>query len=134
MSGNDLANSAVLGLGNGSDGAGMPVMEGKCTFQGAISIASPSDSRIQRYHSLRQKGAIYEDARKAESGQRNEMAKVTNLAKKSVLLQDMLDLAQMYLSVFLHRGAVTTEMVKTIVREYGLFFACAKTRLGDLPG
>ena len=54
---------------------------------------------------------------------KDEMAKVTNLAKKSGSLADMLVGADVFIGVSAP-GAVTTEMVKTMNRD-AVVFACA---------
>ena len=69
------------------------------------------------------KGAIYEGRPEGMNPVKDEMAKVTNLAKKSGSLADMLVGADVFIGVSAP-GAVTTEMVKTM-NEDAVVFACA---------
>ena len=69
------------------------------------------------------KGAIYEGRPEGMNPVKDEMAKVTNLAKKSGSLADMLVGADEFIGVSAP-GAVTTEMVKTMNRD-AVVFACA---------
>ena len=69
------------------------------------------------------KGAIYEGRPEGMNPVKDEMAKVTNLAKKSGSLADMLVGADVFIGVSAP-GAVTTEMVKTMNRD-AVVFACA---------
>ena len=69
------------------------------------------------------KGAIYEGRPEGMNPIKDEMAKVTNLAKKSGSLADMLVGADVFIGVSAP-GAVTTEMVKTINKD-AVVFACA---------
>ena len=69
------------------------------------------------------KGAIYEGRPEGMNPIKDEMAKVTNLAKKSGSLADMLVGADVFIGVSAP-GAVTTEMVKTMNRD-AVVFACA---------
>ena len=69
------------------------------------------------------KGAIYEGRPEGMNPIKEEMAKVTNLAKKSGSLADMLVGADVFIGVSAP-GAVTTEMVKTMNRD-AIVFACA---------
>ena len=69
------------------------------------------------------KGAIYEGRPEGMNPVKDEMAKVTNLAKKSGSLADMLVGADVFIGVSAP-GAVTTEMVKTINKD-AVVFACA---------
>ncbi len=69
------------------------------------------------------KGAIYEGRPEGMNPVKDEMAKVTNLAKKSGSLADMLVGADVFIGVSAP-GAVTTEMVKTMNRD-AIVFACA---------
>ena len=68
-------------------------------------------------------GAIYEGREKGMNPIKNEMAKITNLAKKQGTLADMLVGADVFIGVSAP-GAVTTEMVKTM-NKYAIIFACA---------
>ena len=70
------------------------------------------------------KGAIYEGRPEGMNPIKEEMAKVTNLAKKIRFSCRDAGLALMYLSVFSAPGAVTTEMVKTMNKD-AVVFACA---------
>ena len=69
------------------------------------------------------KGAIYEGRPEGMNPVKDEMAKVTNLAKKSGSLADMLVGADVFIGVSAP-DAVTTEMVKTMNRD-AVVFACA---------
>ena len=69
------------------------------------------------------KGAIYEGRPEGMNPIKEEMAKVTNLAKKSGSLAEMLVGADVFIGVSAP-GAVTTEMVKTMNKD-AVVFACA---------
>ena len=69
------------------------------------------------------KGAIYEGRPEGMNPIKEEMAKVTNLAKKSGSLAEMLVGADVFIGVSAP-GAVTTEMVKTMNND-AVVFACA---------
>ena len=69
------------------------------------------------------KGAIYEGRPEGMNPIKDEMSKVTNLAKKSGSLADMLVGADVFIGVSAP-GAVTTEMVKTMNKD-AVVFACA---------
>lgn len=69
------------------------------------------------------KGAIYEGRPEGMNPIKEEMAKVTNLAKKSGSLAEMLGGADVFIGVSAP-GAVTTEMVKTMNKD-AVVFACA---------
>ena len=69
------------------------------------------------------KGAIYEGRPEGMNPVKDEMAKVTNLAKKSGSLADMLVGADVFIGVSAP-GAVTTEMVKNMNKD-AVVFACA---------
>ena len=69
------------------------------------------------------KGAIDEGRPEGMNPVKDEMAKVTNLAKKSGSLADMLVGADVFIGVSAP-GAVTTEMVKTMNKD-AVVFACA---------
>ena len=69
------------------------------------------------------KGATYEGRPEGMNPIKEEMAKVTNLAKKSGSLADMLVGADVFIGVSAP-GAVTTEMVKTMNKD-AVVFACA---------
>ena len=69
------------------------------------------------------KGAIYEGRPEGMNPIKEEMAKVTNLAKRSGSLADMLVGADVFIGVSAP-GAVTTEMVKTMNKD-AVVFACA---------
>ena len=69
------------------------------------------------------KGAIYEGRPEGMNAIKEEMAKVTNLAKKSGSLAEMLVGADVFIGVSAP-GAVTTEMVKTMNKD-AVVFACA---------
>ena len=63
---------------------------------------------------------------------KEEMAKMTNLEKRSGSLADMLVGADVFIGVSAP-GVVTTEMVKTMNQD-AILFACANPHTGDLPG
>ena len=69
------------------------------------------------------KGAIYEGRPEGMNPIKEEMAKVTNLAKKSGSLAEMLVGADVFIGVSAP-DAVTTEMVKTMNKD-AVVFACA---------
>ena len=69
------------------------------------------------------KGAIYEGRPEGMNPIKEEMAKVTNLAKKSGSLAEMLVGADVFIGVSAP-GAVTTEMVKSMNKD-AVVFACA---------
>ena len=69
------------------------------------------------------KGAIFEGRPEGMNPIKEEMAKVTNLAKKSGSLAEMLVGADVFIGVSAP-GAVTTEMVKTMNKD-AVVFACA---------
>ena len=69
------------------------------------------------------KGAIYEGRPEGMNPVKDEMAKVTNLAKKSGSLADMLVGADVFIGVSAP-DAVTTELVKTMNKD-AVVFACA---------
>ena len=69
------------------------------------------------------KGAIYEGRPEGMNPIKEEMAKVTNLAKRSGSLAEMLVGADVFIGVSAP-GAVTTEMVKTMNKD-AVVFACA---------
>ena len=69
------------------------------------------------------KGAIYEGRPEGMNPIKEEMAKVTNRAKKSGSLAEMLVGADVFIGVSAP-GAVTTEMVKTMNKD-AVVFACA---------
>ena len=69
------------------------------------------------------KGAIYEGRPEGMNPIKEEMAKVTNRAKKSGSLAEMLVGADVFIGVSAP-GAVTTEMVKTMNKD-AIVFACA---------
>ena len=69
------------------------------------------------------KGAIYEGRPEGMNPIKEEMGKVTNLAKKSGSLAEMLVGADVFIGVSAP-GAVTTEMVKTMNKD-AVVFACA---------
>ena len=68
-------------------------------------------------------GAIYEGRSKGMNPIKEEIAKVTNLSRKTGSLADMLVGADVFIGVSAP-GAVTTEMVKTMNRD-AIIFACA---------
>ena len=69
------------------------------------------------------KGAIYEGRAEGMNPVKEEMAKVTNLEKKSGSLTDMLVGADVFIGVSAP-GMVTPEMVKTMNKD-AIIFACA---------
>ena len=69
------------------------------------------------------KGAIYEGRMEGMNPIKEEMAKMTNLEKKSGSLADMLVGADVFIGVSAP-GVVTTEMVKTMNKD-AILFACA---------
>ena len=69
------------------------------------------------------KGAIYEGRAEGMNPVKEEMAKVTNLEKKSGSLADMLVGADVFIGVSAP-GMVTQEMVKTMNKD-AIIFACA---------
>ena len=69
------------------------------------------------------KGAIYEGRAEGMNPVKEEMAKVTNLEKKSGSLADMLVGADVFIGVSAP-GLVTPEMVKTMNKD-AIIFACA---------
>ena len=69
------------------------------------------------------KGAIYEGRTEGMNPIKEEMAKMTNLEKRSGSLADMLVGADVFIGVSAP-GVVTTEMVKTMNQD-ALLFACA---------
>ncbi len=69
------------------------------------------------------KGAIYEGRTEGMNPVKEEMAKVTNLEKRSGSLADMLVGADVFIGVSAP-GVVTTEMVKTMNKD-AILFACA---------
>ena len=69
------------------------------------------------------KGAIYEGRAEGMNPGKEEMAKVTNLEKKSGSLADMLVGADVFIGVSAP-GMVTPEMVKTMNKD-AIIFACA---------
>lgn len=68
-------------------------------------------------------GAIYEGREKGMNAIKEEMAKVTNLEKKSGTLADMLTGADAFIGVS-DPKMVTTDMVKTMAKD-AIIFACA---------
>lgn len=68
-------------------------------------------------------GAIYEDREKGMNAIKEEMAKITNLEKKSGTLADMLVGADAFIGVSAPK-MVTTDMVKTMAKD-AIIFACA---------
>ena len=68
-------------------------------------------------------GAIYEGRESGMNPVKEEMARVTNLAKRQGSLADMLVGADVFIGVSAP-GAVTTEMVKTMNKD-AVIFACA---------
>ena len=90
----------------------------------AISIARLLlTARFKNITLCDRKGAIYEGRPEGMNPIKDEMAKVTNLAKKSGSLADMLVGADVFIGVSAP-GAVTTEMVKTMNKD-AVVFACA---------
>ena len=77
------------------------------------------------------KGAIYEGRPEGMNPIKEEMAKVTNRAKKSGSLAEMLVGADVFIGVSAP-GAVTTEMVKTMNKD-AVVFACANPTLEIFP-
>ena len=69
------------------------------------------------------RGAIYEGRTEGMNPVKEEMAKITNLDKKSGTLADMLVGADVFIGVSAP-GMVTTEMVKTMNKD-AIIFACA---------
>ena len=69
------------------------------------------------------KGAIYEGRTEGMNPVKEEMAKMTNLEKRSGSLADMLAGADVFIGVSAP-GVVTTEMVKTMNKD-AILFACA---------
>ena len=69
------------------------------------------------------KGAIYEGRTEGMNPLKEEMAKMTNLEKRSGSLADMLAGADVFIGVSAP-GVVTTEMVKTMNKD-AILFACA---------
>ena len=69
------------------------------------------------------KGAIYEGRTEGMNPVKEEMAKMTNLEKRSGSLADMLVGADVFIGVSAP-GVVTTEMVKTMNKD-AILFACA---------
>ena len=69
------------------------------------------------------KGAIYEGRTEGMNPIKEEMAKMTNLEKRSGSLADMLAGADVFIGVSAP-GVVTTEMVKTMNKD-AILFACA---------
>ena len=69
------------------------------------------------------KGAIYEGRTEGMNPIKDEMAKMTNLEKRSGSLADMLVGADVFIGVSAP-GVVTTEMVKTMNQD-AILFACA---------
>ena len=69
------------------------------------------------------KGAIYEGRTEGMNPIKKEMAKMTNLEKRSGSLADMLAGADVFIGVSAP-GVVTTEMVKTMNQD-AILFACA---------
>ena len=78
------------------------------------------------------KGAIYEGRTEGMNPIKEEMAKMTNLEKRSGSLADMLVGADVFIGVSAP-GVVTTEMVKTMNQD-AILFACAQSHTRDLPG
>ena len=69
------------------------------------------------------KGAIYEGRAEGMNPVKEEMAKITNLEKKSGSLADMMVGADVFIGVSAP-GVVTTDMVKTMAKD-AIIFACA---------
>ncbi len=69
------------------------------------------------------KGAIYDGRAEGMNPVKEEMAKITNLEKKSGSLADMLVGADVFIGVSAP-GVVTTDMVKTVAKD-AIIFACA---------
>lgn len=90
----------------------------------AIAIAKLlMSSGVKHVTLCDRKGAIYEGRQEGMNPIKEEMAKVTNLEKKSGSLADMLVGADVFIGVSAP-GAVTTEMVKTMNKD-AIIFACA---------
>ena len=68
-------------------------------------------------------GAVYEGRKEGMNPYKEEMAKLTNLEKKSGSLADMIVGADVFIGVSAP-GALTTEMVKTMNKD-SIVFACA---------
>jgi len=68
-------------------------------------------------------GAVYEGRKEGMNPFKEEMAKLTNLEKKSGSLADMVIGADVFIGVSAP-GALTTEMVKTMNKD-AIVFACA---------
>ena len=77
------------------------------------------------------KGAIYEGRAEGMNPVKEEMAKVTNLEKKSGSLADMLVGADVFIGVSAP-GMVTPEMVKTMNKD-AIIFACANPTAEIFP-
>ena len=69
------------------------------------------------------RGAIYDGRAEGMNPVKEEMAKITNLEKKSGSLADMLVGADVFIGVSAP-GVVTTDMVKTMAKD-AIIFACA---------
>ena len=69
------------------------------------------------------KGALYDGRAEGMNPVKEEMAKITNLEKKSGSLADMLVGADVFIGVSAP-GVVTTDMVKTMAKD-AIIFACA---------
>lgn len=69
------------------------------------------------------KGAIYEGRAEGMNPVKEEMAKITNLEKKSGSLADMMVGADVFIGVSAP-GVVTTDMVKSMAKD-AIIFACA---------
>ena len=69
------------------------------------------------------KGAIYEGRAEGMNPVKDEMAKITNLEKKSGSLADMMVGADVFIGVSAP-GVVTTDMVKSMAKD-AIIFACA---------
>ena len=69
------------------------------------------------------KGAIYDGRAEGMNPVKEEMAKITNLEKKSGSLADMMVGADVFIGVSAP-GVVTTDMVKTMAKD-AIIFACA---------
>ena len=72
------------------------------------------------------KGAIYDGRAEGMNPVKEEMAKITNLEKKSGSLADMMVGADVFIGVSAP-GVVTTDMVKTMAKD-AIIFACANRR------
>ena len=77
------------------------------------------------------KGAIYEGRTEGMNPIKEEMAKMTNLEKRSGSLADMLVGADVFIGVSAP-GVVTTEMVKTMNQD-AILFACANPTPESFP-